>query len=113
MASRAHGQGYADLHWLIPATIDRVETLNSPYSAHLDDFATSGAMNSITKRRDKNSWFSSAGGSYNTQRNLGVLSPPEVTFLTPYLAFEADHNDGPFNSENNYHRYIDRFRLQR
>jgi outer membrane cobalamin receptor len=25
MVSNAHGQGYADLHWLIPETIDRVE----------------------------------------------------------------------------------------
>ena len=25
MPSHAHGQGYADLHWLIPETIDRVE----------------------------------------------------------------------------------------
>lgn len=105
MVSHAHGQGYADLHWLIPETIDRVEISKGPYFAHLGDFATSGAMNIITKRRDKDSWFSIAGGSYNTQRYLGVLSPPQGTFLTPYLAFEAYHNDGPFKSENNYNRY--------
>ncbi|MBM4264370.1 MAG: hypothetical protein FJ145_23465 [Deltaproteobacteria bacterium] len=105
MVSHAHGQGYADLHWLIPETIDRVEIYKGPYFAHLGDFATSGAMNIITKRRDQNTWFSVAGGSYNTQRYLGVLSPPEGTFLAPYLAFEAYHNDGAFKSENNYNRY--------
>jgi outer membrane receptor protein involved in Fe transport len=105
IVSHAHGQGYADLHWLIPETIDRVEIYKGPYFAHLGDFATSGAMNIITKRRDKDSSFSIAGGSYNTQRYVGVLSPPEGTPLTPYLAFEAYHNDGPFKSENNYNRF--------
>ena len=105
IVSHAHGQGYADLHWLIPETIDRVEIYKGPYFAHLGDFATSGAMNIITKKRDKDSSFSIVGGSYNTQRYVGILSPPEGTFLTPYLAFEVYHNDGPFKSENNYNRY--------
>lgn len=105
MVSHGHGQGYADLHWLIPETIDRVEIFKGPYFAHLGDFATSGAMNIITKRREKNSWFSVSAGNYNTQRYLGVLSPPEGTFFAPYLAFETYHNDGPFKAENNYNRY--------
>jgi outer membrane receptor protein involved in Fe transport len=105
MVSHAHGQGYADLHWLIPETIDRIEIYKGPYFVHLGDFATSGAMNIITKRRDKNSSFIIAGGNYNLQRYVGILSPPEGTPLTPYLAFEAYHNDGPFKRENNYNRY--------
>ena len=55
MVSHAHGQGYADLHWLIPETIDKVEIYKGSYFAHLGDFATSGAMNIITKNRDKDS----------------------------------------------------------
>lgn len=105
MASHAHGQGYTDLHWLIPETIDRVEIYKGPYFAHLGDFATSGAMNIITKRRDKDTSLTLSGGSFNTQRYLGIFSPPEGTFLTPYVAFEAYHSDGPFKSENNYIRY--------
>ena len=105
MVSHAHRQGYADLHWLIPETIDRVEVYKGPYFPHLGDFATSGAMNIITKRRDKDTYFTLTGGSYNTQRYVGVLSPPEGTFLTPYIAFEAYHNDGPFKHENDYIRY--------
>jgi outer membrane cobalamin receptor len=44
MVSHAHGQGYADLHWLIPETIDRVEVYKGSYYPHLGDFATSGAI---------------------------------------------------------------------
>jgi outer membrane receptor protein involved in Fe transport len=105
MVSHAHGQGYADMHWLIPETIERVEIYKGPYFAHLGDFATSGAMNIITKRRDKDTHFTIMGGSYNTQRYVGGLSPPEGTPLTPYAAFEIYHNDGPFKNENNYNRY--------
>lgn len=37
MVSHAHGQGYADMHWLIPETIERVEIYKGPYFAHLGD----------------------------------------------------------------------------
>jgi outer membrane receptor for ferrienterochelin and colicin len=51
MVSHAHGQGYADLHWLIPETIERVEIYKGPYFVQLGDFATSGAMNITTKKK--------------------------------------------------------------
>ncbi|HXV49814.1 MAG TPA: TonB-dependent receptor plug domain-containing protein, partial [Candidatus Binatia bacterium] len=105
MVSHAHGQGYADLHWLIPETVDRVEIYKGPYFAHLGDFATSGAMNIITKRRDKDSTLTLTGGSYNTQRYVGIFSPPEGTLLRPYVAGEVYYNDGPFKNPNNYIRY--------
>ena len=105
MVSHAHGQGYADMHWLIPETIERVEIYKGPYFAHLGDFATSGAMNIITKRRDKDSTITLSGGLYNTQRYVGIFAPPEDTLLRPYIAGEIYHNDGPFKSENNYNRY--------
>jgi outer membrane receptor protein involved in Fe transport len=105
MVSHAHGQGYADLHWLIPETVDRVEIYKGPYFSHLGDFATSGAMNIITKRRDKDSTITLTGGSYNTQRYVGIFAPPESTILRPYIAGEVYYNDGPFKNPNNYIRY--------
>jgi len=105
MVSHAHGQGYADLHWLIPETIERIESYKGSYFAHLGDFATSGAMNIITKRSDKESLLTLTGGSYNTQRYVGILAPPEGTFLRPYVAGEVYYNDGPFKNPNNYIRY--------
>src|SRR5262245_24136346 len=49
MPSHAHGQGYADLHWLIPETIDRVEIFKGSYFPHLGDFATSGAIHIVPR----------------------------------------------------------------
>jgi len=105
MVTHAHGQGYADLHWLIPETIERVEIYKGPYFVHLGDFATSGAMNIITKKRDKHSTLTLSGGSYSTQRYVGIFAPPEGTILTPYIAGEVYLNDGPFKNPNDYFRY--------
>jgi len=105
MVSHAHGQGYADLHWLIPETIERVEIYKGPYFVQLGDFATSGAMNIITKKKDKDSTLTLSGGSYNTQRYVGIFSPPEGTRLSPYIAGEVYLNDGPFKNPNDYIRY--------
>jgi outer membrane receptor protein involved in Fe transport len=105
MVSHAHGQGYADLHWLIPETVDKVEIYKGSYFAQLGDFATSGAINIITKRSDKDSTLTLAGGSYNTQRYVGILSPPEGTLFRPYIAAEIYHNDGAYKNPNNYIRY--------
>jgi hypothetical protein len=105
MVSHAHGQGYADLHWLIPETVEKVEIYKGSYFAHLGDFATSGAMNIITRGQDKDSLFTLTGGNYNTQRYVSILSPPDGTPLRPYIAGEIYYNDGPFKNENNYIRY--------
>jgi outer membrane receptor protein involved in Fe transport len=105
MVSHGHGQGYADLHWLIPESIERVEIYKGPYFVQLGDFATSGAMNILTKRKDKDSTITLSGGSYNTQRYVGVFSPPEGMLLRPYIAGEVYHNDGPFKNPNDYIRY--------
>ena len=50
MVSHAHGQGYADLHWIIPEFVDHVEVYKGPYFAQFGDIATAGAVNIITKR---------------------------------------------------------------
>ncbi|HET9916671.1 MAG TPA: TonB-dependent receptor, partial [Candidatus Binatia bacterium] len=57
------------------------------------------------KGRAKNSALTLSGGSYNTQRYVGIFSPPEGTILSPYIAGEVYYNDGPFKNENNYIRY--------
>ena len=50
LPSHAHGQGYADLHFLIPEVVDRVDVLKGPYFVEVGDFATAGAVNLRTRR---------------------------------------------------------------
>src|SRR5262249_47407762 len=42
LRSHAHGQGYADLHFLIPETVKAVEVLKGPYFPEYGDFDTAG-----------------------------------------------------------------------
>ena len=51
MPSHAHGQGFADLHWLIPEAIERIDVVKGPYDVRYGDFATAGAINLITRER--------------------------------------------------------------
>ena len=48
MVSHAHGQGYADLHFLIPETIKDIDFGNGAYYADKGDFNTSGYVNLTT-----------------------------------------------------------------
>ena len=105
LPNNAHGQGYADIHWLIPEIVDHIDVTKGPYFVQYGDFATAGAVNIITKRRPADSLASILGGSYSLQRYLTILSPPEGTIFQPYVAFEAYHERGPFKDPLGYNRY--------
>ena len=42
MVSHAHGQGYSDLHFVIPETIDAIDFDKGPYNTDKGNFATAG-----------------------------------------------------------------------
>ena len=44
MRTHAHGQGYADLNWLIPETIAAIDVRKGPYFADEGDFASVGSI---------------------------------------------------------------------
>ncbi|MGE5845419.1 MAG: TonB-dependent receptor plug domain-containing protein [Ignavibacteria bacterium] len=44
MVSHAHGQGYADLHFVMPETIEGILVQKGPYYAANGDFSTAGSI---------------------------------------------------------------------
>ena len=48
--SHGHGQGYADLHFVIPELVERIEVRKGPYAAQDGDFATAGSFNLVTRQ---------------------------------------------------------------
>ena len=50
MPSHAHGQGFADLHWLIPEALQQIDVVKGPYDVRSGDFSTAGAVNLITRK---------------------------------------------------------------
>src|SRR5256885_2267189 len=49
LPSHAHGQGFADLHWLIPEAVERIDVTKGPYDVRYGDFATAGAVNLVSR----------------------------------------------------------------
>ncbi len=105
MVSHAHGQGYSDLHFVIPETIDEINFGKGPYYAKEGDFTTAGYVNFSTKDYVKDSQITMSIGDFNTLRTLGVFnllngnSNQNAYIATEYLA-----SDGPFVSPQNFNR---------
>ncbi len=53
LRSHAHGQGYADLNFIIPETIEGVEVNKGTYLPEYGDFATAGSINFRTRQAVK------------------------------------------------------------
>lgn len=103
LRSHAHGQGYADLHFLIPETVKLVEGFKGPYFVEFGDFATAGAVNFVTKDFVEENTVEAAGGMFNTQRYVTLLSPTRDA-LKSLIAVEAYRSDGPYEHPNGYER---------
>jgi outer membrane receptor protein involved in Fe transport len=103
LRSHAHGQGYADLHFLIPETVHVADVVKGPYSPEYGDFATAAAVNFVTKDFVPENTFEIAGGSFNTQRYLALFSPTRDALKT-LVAIEGYHSDGPALHPNGYSR---------
>src|SRR5690606_7277782 len=96
MVSHGHGQGYADLHFVIPELYDRVEVRKGPYFAEYGDFATAGAVQ-LRSRRAFASLAEVSGGVFNTWRFLGVFQEGGNP-ARPLYAAEVYRDDGPFDN---------------
>ena len=101
--SHGHGQGFSDLHWVIPELVERIEVRKGPYYADLGDFATAGSARYVLARRLPQSFVSASYGSFDTGR-LVVAANPELTPAAPIFAAEVYRTDGPFNSAENARR---------
>jgi outer membrane receptor protein involved in Fe transport len=104
LRSHAHGQGYADLHFLIPETVQRVEAFKGPYHVEFGDFATGGAINFITRDVVPQNFAEAGVGAFATQRYLTLLSPTRDSLKT-LVAVEGYFTDGPFDHPQNLQRF--------
>jgi outer membrane receptor protein involved in Fe transport len=104
MVSHGHGQGYADLNWIIPELIERVEVRKGTYFAQDGDFATAGAVNLVTRRNFESSQVTLGGGSFNTLRGM-FIAAPEVEGWSPVVAGQVYGTNGPFQSPEKLERY--------
>ncbi|REE24850.1 outer membrane receptor protein involved in Fe transport [Winogradskyella pacifica] len=105
MVSHAHGQGYSDLHFVIPETVNKIDFGKGGYYAQEGDFNTAGYVNFKTKDYLKESEVSFSVGQFNTMRTVGLFNLLEDTKnQNAYVALEYINTDGPFESPQNFNR---------
>ena len=104
MVSHAHGQGYADLHFVIPETLEKIDFGTGPYNADEGNFNTAGYVNFISKKKISESIIKQEVGQFNTSRTLLMLKTIENENTDSYIAAEYLQTDGPFESPQNFQR---------
>lgn len=108
MVSHAHGQGYADLHFLIPETIEGIDFGKGAYYADKGDLNTAGYVNFTTFDQLPESMFKLEGGAFNTMRAMGMfnlLPVDENAKSHAYIASEYNYTNGPFDVQQNFNRF--------
>lgn len=101
LVSHAHGQGYADLHFLIPETIEKIDFGKGTYYANKGDFATTGYVSFFTKNK-VNSSISTEFGQFNSFKTVGVFNLLEKQKQeNAYIATEYVQTDGYFDASQN------------
>jgi len=104
MVSHAHGQGYADLHFVTPEIIENIDFGKGPYYANKGNFATAGYVDFQLKERLNKNMFSIEAGRFNTFRNVGLFNLLQTEKHNAYAAAEYLITDGPFESSQNFSR---------
>ena len=104
MVSHAHGQGYADLHFVIPETINNISYGIGSYDETVGNFATAGHVDFRTKNYLDKSNITFEIGDFNYQRYLGLVQLVDNSHTSAYVATEYLTFDGPFESPQNFDR---------
>lgn len=105
MVSHAHGQGYADLHFVIPETVNAIDYGKGTYYADKGNFTTAGYVGFKTKDQLENSSVTVDVGQFNTQRIVGLFDLLQnVKNQHAYFATEILKSDGPFDTPQNFKR---------
>ncbi len=100
MRTHAHGQGYADLNWLMPETINTLDVRKGPYFADEGDFSSTGNLRiGLIDSVDK-AIASITAGSFGYKRIFGMGSS-KLGDGTLLAAGEVGTYDGPWVNPDN------------
>jgi len=109
MVSHAHGQGYADLHFLIPETVSNYDFGKGPYYSDKGDLATAGYVSYNTINVPEKNMLKIEGGQFQTGRIMGLISllgqTAKARGQNAYLAGDGLYsNGGPFSLPQHFNR---------
>lgn len=104
MVSHAHGQGYSDLHFIIPETVKSIDYGKGPYRTDKGNFTTAGYADLNLLKKIDRSRISAEVGQFDTFRLMGMTRLLASDTQHAYLASELISSDGFFESSQNFNR---------
>lgn len=108
MVSHAHGQGYSDLHFIIPETVGKFSFGKGPYDPRYGNFSTAGYAGFYTLNGIDESLLKLEVGRFNSYRSLIMLDllseSAKKKKQGAYLASEYSFTNGFFENPQNLRR---------
>lgn len=106
MVSHAHGQGYADAHFIIPETINTLDFGAGPYYTRYGNLNTAGYVAFSTYKNIPKSLVQVEAGKFNTLRSLALIDllKKDKDKQNAYAAVDYNYTDGPTLSKQRFKR---------
>lgn len=101
LPTHGHGQGYADLNFLIPEVIESVQFRKGTYFANVGDFSAAGSTSVLLRSILPRAGVRAALGSNDFQRALVMGSTPAAGGEL-LGAFNYYHYDGPWEKPDDF-----------
>lgn len=95
LPTHGHGQGYADVNFLIPELVTGVQFRKGPYFAEDGDFSAAGSANVNYANRLDRPIATASVGQDGWARVVAAVSP-RIGAGHLLAALELNHNDGPW-----------------
>ncbi len=109
MVSHAHGQGYADSHFIIPETISDVTFGKGASYVDKGDFTTTGFADFRTKNVLEDDMIKAEGGMFSTARVLGMFNilgkKERAKQQSWYVASEYRYTNAYFDHPQHFNRF--------
>ena len=112
MPTHGHGQGYADLNFLIPELISGIDYRKGPYYAEVGDFSSAGAASIHYANSLPQSIGSVTIGEYAYKRAL-LAGSPDVAGGTLLYGIELLGQNGPWDNAEHFKKYNSALRYSR
>lgn len=103
MVSHGHGQGYADLHFVIPELIEKIDVVKGPYFARFGDLTTAGAVTMKTVDSLKDNFVRLENGSFDSWRGL-AMATTKISGTNIYGGGEYNRSRLYFDSPADFRR---------
>ncbi|HEX5098264.1 MAG TPA: TonB-dependent receptor [Polyangiaceae bacterium] len=91
--SNIHGQGYADLYFLIPEVVEEIHSQPGTYDPRQGDFAVAGSLDFRLGMSEPGMTLAASAGNFGTRRYLLAYHPKDADSQT-FGAFELYSTDG-------------------